>query len=137
MTDNILALNFKGVKVILDDNTILVRLTVPPSSSTDTTFHNTVNDTNYQVPSGKKATIIFIEQWKITNNALTFLGFADNADGDTNAVSLFKPNVITTITDLIFISAEVPADKFINWIEPGTGDVDNVPLVVFAIEENA
>ena len=135
MTNNIIALDFNGVKIILDSTTKLVRITIPTGTASTTTFHDSADNTNYQVPTGKKATIIFIDTWDVTLASGMDISFADNADGNTNAVTIFDPATAALISNLIFISAEVPADKFINFIRvSGSSDAE---LRINVLEENA
>ena len=131
MTDNIVSFDFNGVKVIKDANTKLIRLTALPASS-DETFHNSADDSNYRVPSGKKATIIYIEKWRAGSSAST-ISYADNLDGDTNAVDLWAP-VDSLVDDTLFISAEVPALKYINFIYVSGS---NISVICYIVEENA
>jgi len=135
MTDNIVALDFNGVKVVLDDNTVLIRMNIQ-STTADTalTMHDNRDNTNYQVPTGKKATMIFIENYDEGAGGGSIF-FADNADGTTNAVTLFQPNTTDAFVDIIFISAEIPADKFVN-AEAITNNWVVLPAI-WVIEENA
>ena len=111
MTNNIIALDFNGVKIILDGDTKLVMLTIPDTTGVTTSFHNSADNTNYQVPSGKKATIIFIEAWKTTTASIK-ISFADNADGDTNAVELFVPATTNLISNLMLFKNKSEHMKF-------------------------
>ena len=54
--------------------------------------------------------------------------YADNADGTTNAVVLFEP-VDATIANILFKSAQVPADKFINKNTTTAGDVVDIIIL--------
>ena len=56
--------------------------------------------------------------------------YADDEDGTTNSVTLFNPT--STINDFIFISNEVPAEKYINITAGGTFGYE-----VTIIEESA
>jgi len=127
MTDNIKALDINGVKVLLDDNTDLIILAGNSINGT-TTMLDTRDNTKYQVPASKKATIIFVTT--STLGAAQRIIFADDEDGTTNAVTLFEPGV--TYSGRIFISAEVPASKFINITETSITAYDFT-----IIEENA
>ena len=128
MTDNIKAIDFNGVKIKLDDNTVLIQLAGASVTGT-VTMNDTRDATKYQVPVGKKATIIFITDgtWNAASDKLIF---ADDEDGTTNAVTLFEP--LAVIANLIFISAEVPAEKFLNVTDNTTGTYD-----IHIVEENA
>ena len=91
-------------------------------------MHDTRDDTNYQVPTGKKAKIIYVEL--ATFVAGDQIYYADNADGSTNKVVLFEP--AANVSNTIFISASIPADKFIN-----VNDSGDSTAVCFIIEEAA
>lgn len=130
MTNNIKAFDFQGVKVKKDANTKLIRLTAP-STIVDLTLHNTANNSNYSVPSGKKATIIFVNSFQ--HNDSSRLVYANNADGRTGAVTLLDPGLNNDLTDLLFISIEIPALKFINVnVFGGTHSV----MICHVVEEN-
>ena len=113
MTDNIKALDYNGVKVKLDTNTKLKILQGATSGSDNLTLHDLTNNSNYQVPVGKKATIIFFEQIHPQSVNASII-YADNVDGNLNAVTLLAPNTTSNLGSFIFISAEVPAGKYIN-----------------------
>lgn len=134
MTDNIIALNFNGIKVVLDSNTKLIRLTIPAVINTDRTFHDTGDDSNYQVPTGKKAKIIYVEEWDMANTADKIV-YADDLDGTTNGVTLWDPKTATQIANTLFMSASIPADKYINFDAGGVNS--NSLTVIWIIEESA
>ena len=127
MTDNVVAADINGVKVILDSNTTIITLKGASLNGT-VTLTDIRNNTKYQVPTGKKAKIIFVVD-SSNLNASNLIAFADNQDGTTNAVTLYQPG--TTTTNVIFISANIPADKFINI----TGD--NIDAYDFEIVEES
>ncbi len=117
MTQNIIAMDFNGVNVLLDTNTKLINLTVPTGLSANRTAHNAEDGSNYQVPVGKKATIIYIENYDVNTAFTSYLGYSDDLDGNTNAVPLVTGDGAgTALTNTIFISAEVPASKYIGFI---------------------
>ena len=128
MTDNIKAIDFNGVKIKLDDNTVLINLAGTSVSGT-VTMNDTRDASKYQVPASKKATIIYVADATF-NAAGDKLIYADDEDGTTNAVTLFEP--LAVIANMIFISAEVPASKYLNI-------TDNTALSysVTIVEENA
>ena len=132
MTQNIKALDFNGVGVALDSTTKLVHLFAPAAAATET-LHNREDNSNYQVPTGKKFTVIYItSSTGMTNESTDLLIYADDADGTTNAVTLLGGP--TAFGDAkIFISAEVPAAKYINKNAGVSGDT----LVIEGIEEDA
>ena len=130
MTQNIKALDFNGVKVELDGNTSLIKLKAVNSASSYTTFHDQRDNSNYQVPTGKKATIIFIDSASMAN-ASDKIVYADDLDGGTNEVVLVT-SPVATLTDEVFISAEVPADKYINAFDTSTDT-----YIIWIIEEDA
>ena len=131
MTDNIVALDFNGVKIKLetDDSTVLIKLIATGNTGTAVTFHDQRDQTNYQVPTNKKAKIIFIEAANMSA-ANDDIFFADNADGTTNKVTLIE--ALVDVVNEIFISATIPADKFINMIDAAS----NV-FTIFIVEETA
>ena len=132
MTDNIVAIDFNGVKIKLetDDSTVLIELKATGNTGTAVTFHDARDNSNYQVPTGKKAHIIFIDLMQ-GSEANDEIFFADNADGTTNAVTLIDSKA--TLTDVIFITAEIPADKFINKVADTSGRAADL----WIIEESA
>jgi len=128
MTNNILAFDFNGVKVVRDSNTELIRLTSPADAS-PATLHDSRDDTNYQVPTGKKAHVIFVEASSL-NAAANQLISSTSADSTAGEVVLFKPD--SNITNLIFISSEIAAELFINVV-----DAAQQALTIHIVEENA
>jgi hypothetical protein len=132
MTDNILALDINGVKVIRDSTTKLINLSGVASVGYKT-FHNKEDDSNYQVPVGKKCTVIYLNQWHCTDTACTLV-YADNLDGSTNAVTLFAPNSLADESNTLLISAEVPAGKYITQYAPAIWTL--APKII-GIEETA
>ena len=127
MTNNIVAIDFNGVKVVKDSNTKLIRLTA--TSAVDISYHDTSTGGNYQVPSGKKFTIIFIENFDA--NTTTKIESTTVADSTTGAVTLFDPGN-DKVTNVIFISSEVAANLFITNTTSGLLDTP----VIFGVEEN-
>ncbi len=126
MTDNIIALDFNGVKVILDDNTRLVRL--QSTGAGDVTMHDTADDSNYQVPTGKKFTIIFIESGSF--GAGDKIISSTVADSTTGEVVLLEPGA-NNLSLTIFISTEVAADLFITKV-----DAASTTYTINGIEED-
>lgn len=78
---------------------------------------DTRDNTKYQVPASKKATIIYITDSGIGTGADLVI-YADDEDGTTNAVTLYDPGAAAQ-DNIIFISAEVPASKYINFTANG------------------
>lgn len=127
MTDNIKAIDFNGVKIKLDSNTVLIQLKGNSVNGT-VTLNDTRDATKYSVPASKKAHLIFI-------TTLSFSGtdkilFADDEDGTTNAVTLYQPAAV--ISSVIFVSEEIPAGKFIN-----ITDTAITAYEIFIVEESA
>ena len=129
MTNNIKAFDFNGVKVKIDSNTKLIRL-ISPSSAVNISYHDTSTGANYQVPSGKKLTLIFIENFDA--NTTTQIASTTAVDSATGAIVLFDPGN-AAISNLIFISTEVAQNLFITNIVSGVSDTP----VIFGIEETA
>ena len=128
MTQNIIAFDYNGVNVLFDENTAILTLTTAPTLGT-LSFHDSRDNSNYQVPVGKKARVIFIIS-AIFSGAGDRVIYADDADGTTNAVTLYEPG--RDVTNEIFISASVPEGKFINRTENG-----NTATIIAIVEESA
>lgn len=126
MTDNIIGFDFNGVKVVKDDNTELIQLKGNSVNGT-ITLTDTRDASQYQVPAGKKAHVIFIVD---VNFVVGSLIYADDLDGTTNAVTLLDPSA--DLTNIIFISAEIPASKFVNITD------NNIQAYeIYVVEESA
>jgi len=108
MTENIVGIDFNGVKVLLDSNTKLLQMKGSSVNGTVTVTDATEGG-KYQVPTGKKANIIFVTSITGTGGTDRFI-FADDEDGTTNEVIILQTNQ----TNQIFISVDIPADKFLN-----------------------
>lgn len=133
MTDNVVAFDFNGVKVVRDSNTKLKMLYAPKGATTET-LHDVETGADYQVPTGKKFKVIYLE----TLDQFTAgkkIHYADDADGTTNAVTLVAgfAAASTYLQTVIFISGEAPADKYINAVKSVSAD----DIVIFGVEENA
>ncbi len=78
------------------------------------TMHNSTDNSNYQVPTGKKTRLIVLEKL-VTNSAGDGFYYADDIDnGRTNEVQLFVPGFnLSSIQPFIFLSDFVPAGKYI------------------------
>jgi len=113
LVDGTVGIDIFGFKHVLSSTQTLIRLKQTSSQAETLSLHDTRDNTNYQVPAANKATVIGFVIWT-AGAAGDKLIFADNADGTTNGVDMFAPNSADDFTDEIFISAEVPADKFIN-----------------------
>ena len=136
MTQNIIAIDFNGVKFLIEDgNTKLIRLNLASSvSGTPETLTNNIDGTNYQVPSAKKATVIFFESGA-AGHASQDLIYADNEDGNTNSVQILDSVGIDTMpNNTIFQSEEVPADK---WINMNSSSSAAHSIVIYIVEEDA
>ena len=129
MTENIVALDVNGAKVILDSNTKLFRLKATGAGAAISCV-NLSTGQDYQVPVGRKANIVYIFTANTVNPTEAII-YADNQNGTTNSVNLFLS--LTTVTDTIFVSADVPATKWINFNNAvGTRVVD-----FYIIEQSA
>ena len=128
MTNNIISFDFNGVKVIIDSNTRFVRLEAV-AAGTNVTYHDAADNSNYQVPTGLKFTIIFIES--MTPNNTSRISSTTAADSSTGEVILF--NTIADVINTIMISSEVAADLFIT----RTISATDSPSIIFGIEETA
>lgn len=130
MTNNVIAADINGVNCIFDANTEVKLLGLATGLTVTTTLVDRADGTNYQVPTGKKTTLIFVENW--AGGANKSLIYADDEDGTTNEVAMFTP--ATVITNNIVIFKDVPADKFINQKHAsGSGSA----CEVIAFEESA
>ena len=130
MTDNIKALDFNGVKIELDTNTILIKLNAPGAATVETLI-DARDGSTYQVDASKKAHIVYIGSQTGMGSAGDKIIYADNEDGTTNAVTLFDN--FSTNKDTIAISAEIPASKYINKDSAAAGDI----IVIYIVEEAA
>lgn len=113
MTQNIVSIDFGGVKVLIDSNTKLLYLYTPTENANARSLHDMRDDTAYQVPTDKKATIIYIDTLAFAAGTEE-LFYADDEDGETNKVALWEGS---TLGDEILISEEIPTGKFINVID--------------------
>lgn len=132
MTQNIMSVDYNGVKVLLDSNTKLIFL-YSPNVADPETCHDMATGNNYQVPVGKKATVIYLT--KISMDVTDTAVYADDVDGTTNAVTIFTAATpaMAIATNMIYISIEIPAGKYINRVSgAGAHDFD-----VVIIEEDA
>lgn len=126
MTDNVVGVDFNGVQFLLDSNTKLKRL-IDVGAGT-LTMHDTETNANYQVPVGKKFKIIFIETAGLAAVGDRIIS-SDTVDSTSDEVILLQPSA--TLTNLIFISTEVGANRFINYVEPG-----GQPITIYGVEED-
>jgi len=132
MTNNILAADISGVKVLLTDgNTRIVTLQSPNAANTET-LHDISDDANYQVPTGKKFTIIFIvaADFATANDRIIS---STAADATTGEVILYEP--AASITNEIFVqsnAAAVAADLFVTKVASAA---DNCKII--GVEEDA
>ena len=115
MTNNVLGFDINGVKVFKDSNTELKRLFIPTTGSTTClSLLDAKTNTTYQVPAGKKCTIIYIISEVVTGGSQDLI-YSDTADEPpTNSVLLLDSVGIAQYgNNSLFISAEVPALKYI------------------------
>lgn len=127
MTNNIKGLDFNGVKVKFDGNTKLIHVKGNSINGT-ITVTNAVDGTQYQVPVGKKATIVYIVTLADLGGA-DLMRYCDDLDGTTNPVNLL---VAPQTANTIVISDEIPATKYLNYTNNNINAYD-----FYLIEENA
>lgn len=137
MTNNVVGFDIGGVKGVIDTNTKIKRLTFSSTSTAADSYHSLIDNSTgsaYQVPASKKAQIVYVNNFAPIGNQGSVI-YADNSNGSTNAVDLLAPNNGVTLTNFIFISASVPAQKYINFeraSDAGTKAVD-----LYVVEEAA
>ncbi len=120
-----------GVKVVLGAGMKLIKL-IAVGGATLETLHDWRDNSNYQVPSGKKATVIHVDPEAGFNAVNDGLTYSDNLDGNTNEVQLLDA-AVGILNPTGFISEEVPALKYIN--KKSTTSTDQI--LVYVIEEDA
>lgn len=128
MTNNIKALDVNGVKIELDTNTALIQC-VGTSVIGTVTVTDGRDNTQYQVPAGKKATVIYLTELDFRSPGDRLI-YADNLNGTTNAVTLIE-NLLQS-QNIIFISAEIPAGKYLNITDAAAN-----PYNFYILEESA
>ena len=121
MTNNLISFDFNGAKIIFDSNTKLIRMTIPAATATTTTFNNTSDNSNYQVPVGKTFTILGFLVISGTNARIVDLEQSDAADTSTNAVIKISMSVPASAkagdwSELIATASlpTIAAQKFVN-----------------------
>lgn len=129
MTNNILALDFNGVKIILDANTKLKHL-LAPSNAQPISLDDVSTGSPYEVPVGKKGRIIFFTTLDV--GALSTLSKTTVVDSLTGAVTIIAAGAIDA-TNEIFISDSIAAGFFITQGNGNFGAATNLWL----IEEDA
>jgi len=129
LTDNLVSLDFNGVKFLFDSNTKLVRL-IPDGSLEDKSWHDTETGAVYVVPAGKKARLIFLELFEpIASTILSTTTVVDSATGAVTLISSGAGDIVNTI----ILSASIAAGLFITT----TGAALNGTIgVVFLLEES-
>jgi len=131
MTNAIFMIDFNGVKFSLPTNAVFKRLAANATTAL-LSLHDTVDGSNYQVPIGKKFTIIYIENYDSSDASARIIS-STAVDATTGAIELFLPGVTSLISNLIFLSTEVAADAFITM--DGTG-VWTSGCILYGVEED-
>ena len=131
MTDNVIAIDFNGVKIILDSNTVLKRL-VASATTVNLSWHDSVDGGNYQVPTGKKAMIIFLEDLDIFGTRE--ISSTTVVDSATGKIVIIAPGVNTNFVNVLFLSASIAADLFITTTG---GALNGTPGTIWLLEETA
>jgi len=132
MTDNIVAFDFNGVKVLIDSNTVLKHLSESNSGATPVTLKDALTGADYQVPTGKKCTIIFFADYTAPGMGQDLIT-STVADSTTGAVEILALEA-AVITNKILILSSVAAELFITF-NSTNASAHSVDLT--AIEENA
>lgn len=114
------------------DKIILIQRS-EPTVTTHTTLHDRSTGANYQVPSGKKAKVIYAIK-AIVAHASDKLYYSDDADASTNPVTLIIPAATVGFSNAIIISVSIPAGKYINVYSQTSGATE---FEVYILEEDA
>lgn len=144
MTIYPLVVNFGGVKAVLPDMSLNNRRLVCLAGNVDiSTSPITLHEfgTDYQVPVGKKATVVGCRTHDGSNTSYITVFYADNADGNTNQVDmeLFIPAPQATVLPLgkdnaATMAVSAPAGKYINHVSSGGA---RGYWLVYILEEDA
>ncbi len=123
-----------GWKHLMTGNDKVFHMTRDKATVGWLTFHKQEDDLNYQVPTGKKAIIVFVS---IFHSAVTnsYIKYADNLDGGVNGVTMFSPAVTSSVNNLIIYSVEAPEDKYINHYAGGVALTATTKI--FVLERDA
>ncbi len=122
-------LNFNGFVMEFDVETMkLLKLDGTSLSTQNVSLHSFGN--NYQVPTGKKFLIIYATNLNSMTTAGDKLFYADDADGNTNAVTITAYS--DTYTAETFIYAYVPSEKYINCFD----DLNSRTYDIVGVEMN-
>jgi len=98
-----------GFQHIMQGNDVLVRIK-SSAITVNKSWHNQKDNSNYVVPSGKKAKIIYIEQLDpATTSVLSSTTSVDSAAG---AVTILSPAHTVPWTNVIFISEYMLAGTY-------------------------
>lgn len=136
MADSPYVFNFLGATILIGtDDLIRLKQTLTGATSPDfLTMHDLRDNTDYQVPSGKKTTILAFENMDTGSTVDEGIVFSDDADTGTNATNIFIPGVADFLeTDFPFKSLEIPALKF---VDVKTNNTRVVTADLYAIEED-
>ena len=128
MTDNIVAFDFKGIKVLVDSNTRLVRL-VSAGTAENTSWHDSFTNANYQVPSSKKFRIIYLEDADFGGAGLASTTAVDSATG----AAVIMSAGVAGLENTIMFSSSVAQNLFITT----NGGQLNGASIVWGVEEAA
>jgi len=130
LTDNLVSLDFNGVKFLFDTNVKLVRL-IPDGSLENKSWHDTETGAVYVVPTGKKARFIFSELYESTTaGVLSTTTVVDSATGAVTLIDTPAGDIVNTI----ILSASIAAGLFITTT---AGALNGTISVVFLLEESA
>ncbi len=107
----------------------IIRLKAPRTAGTET-LHNSEDNENYIVPTGKKSRIV-----NIVNCDLVVAGdklvYGTTLDSDTSATTLLEPK--GNLADIIIVSPYVPAGNYITKANVSANDF----MTLYIIEEDA
>ncbi len=116
-----------GYVQYLKNNAKIIRLNAPKAAATET-LHATSTDTNYIVPTGKKARVINVVN--VDQAGGSTLVYGTTVDSATASTILLNAN--GNIANIIFVSISVPAGNYITKVA-NAGDF----CTVYIIEEDA
>jgi len=109
----------------------IIRL-VSDTLTTNNSFNNSEDDTPYQVPTSRKARMIFIE--KFSPGATTKIAKTSAIDNNTGQVSLISQGKTQIITNSPMLSSiSIPADWYVTTT---TANMAVDDAVIFLLEED-
>ncbi len=117
-----------------EKNIQIKTLTAPLASATET-LHYMRNNTNYQVPTGKLARVIYLQQ--VTNMGLAsadYLAYTDNLDGLTNFQKIIhEPGNLNSGNPSVFHGEEIPSGKYITKKATNTADEIEIKIAEYDV----